>query len=291
MAPALFPSASLPMKTNRTFLLLAVLGLSLGTGCAALQKMAKNAFKKPTLTFKTARLSQASLSDATVDLVYQLNNPNPLGLSLASISYAFFVEDKQVVAGTPAKGLNIAANGKSELVFPANVRFADIAPVVTTFLNKDSARYKAQGSLGVKTPLGVLSFPLEHEGTFEVPKIPQVQFQSPRITNVTVQGATVEFPLVVKNRNSFALPVAGIGGALKVAGANVGNLATGNLGLLEPGGTKELTLPLKINFASALSAANALRSGGNAQVMLDGQLQSGSQNVPMDISQLLNFRK
>jgi LEA14-like dessication related protein len=279
------------MKTNRSLLLLAALGLAVLAGCASLQNLAKKAFQKPRLTFKTARLAQASLSDATVDLVYQLDNPNPLGLSLASISYAFFVEDKQVVAGTPAKGLSIAANGKSDLVFPANVRFADIAPVVQTFLTKDSARYKAQGSLGIKTPLGVLSFPLEHEGTFEVPKVPQVQFDSPRISNVTLQGATVEFPLTVKNRNSFSLPVAGISGALKVAGSNVGTLSTGDLGLLEAGGTRQLTLPLKINFLNAASAATALRSGGNAQVKLDGQLVSGSQNVPLDISQLLNFKR
>ena len=276
---------------NRPLLLLATLGLVLLAGCASMQKMLKNAFQKPRLTFKTARLTNASLSDATVDLVYTLDNPNPLGLSLASIDYAFFVEDKQVVAGTPPKGLNIAARGKSELVFPANVKFADIAPVVTTFLTQDTARYKAQGSVGIKTPIGVLRFPLEHEGTFEVPKIPQVQFEAPRIANVSLQGATVEFPLVVKNRNSFPLPVACFSGALKVAGSNVGQLSTGDLGMLEPGGTRQVTLPLSINFLSAASAANALRSGGNAQVKWDGRLVSGGQNVPLDVSQLLNFRR
>ncbi|HLM47747.1 MAG TPA: LEA type 2 family protein, partial [Myxococcaceae bacterium] len=234
-------------KNRSLLLLLVTLAFSLA-GCASLQRMAKNAFKKPRLTFKTARLQQASLADATVDLVYQLENPNPLGLNLASIDYAFFVEGKQVVAGTPPKGLNIAARGKSDLVFPANIRFADIAPVVQTFLNKDTAQYRAQGSVGIQTPIGVLRFPLEHEGTFEVPKVPQVQFESPRITNVTLQGATVEFPLTVRNRNSFPLPVGGISGALRVAGANVGNLSTGDLGLLEPSATRQLTLPLKINF-------------------------------------------
>jgi LEA14-like dessication related protein len=276
---------------NRPLLLIAIASLALLAGCSSLNKLLKNAFQKPRLTFKSARLSQASLADATVDLVYQLDNPNPLGLSLASIDYAFFVEGKQVVAGTPPRGLNIAARGKSELVFPANVKFADIVPVVQTFLNQDTARYKAQGSLGVKTPIGVLRFPLEHEGTFEVPKVPQVQFESPRISNVTLQGATVEFPLTVRNRNSFPLPVGGISGALKVAGSNVGNLSTGDLGLLEAGSTRQLTLPLKINFLSAAAAANALRSGGNAQVKWDGQLVSGGQNVPLDVSQLLNFRR
>jgi len=277
-------------KNRSLLLLLVTLAFSLA-GCASLQRMAKNAFKKPRLTFKTARLQQASLADATVDLVYQLENPNPLGLNLASIDYAFFVEGKQVVAGTPPKGLNIAARGKSDLVFPANIKFADIAPVVQTFLNKDTAQYRAQGSVGIQTPIGVLRFPLEHEGTFEVPKVPQVQFESPRITNVTLQGATVEFPLTVRNRNSFPLPVGGISGALRVAGANVGNLSTGDLGLLEPSATRQLTLPLKINFLSAASAANALRSGGNAQVKLEGHLLSGGQNVPLDVAQLLNFRR
>jgi LEA14-like dessication related protein len=276
---------------NRPFLLVATLSLVLFTGCASLQKLLKSAFKPPRLTFKTARLAKASLADATVDVVYQLDNPNPLGLSLASIDYAFFVEDKQVVAGTPPKGLNIAAKGKSELVFPANVKFSDIAPVVTTFLTKDAARYKVQGSVGIQTPAGVLKFPLAHEGTFEVPKIPQVQFDSPRIANVTLQGATVEFPLTVTNRNSFPLPVAGISGGLKVAGASVGNLSTGDLGMLEPGSTRQIKLPLTINFMSAASAANALRSGGNAQVKWDGKLVSGGQNVPLDVSQLLNFKR
>ncbi len=276
---------------KRTLLVLAVLSLTTLSGCAAIQGLLKGAFRKPTLSFKTARLSSASLSDATVDLVYEVNNPNSFGLDLASVDYSFFVEGKQVVAGKPKKGLSLKSKGKSELVFPANVRFSDLVPVVETFLNKDQAAFKAQGSVGIRTPLGVLNFPLEKEGTFEVPKIPQVSFQAPRITNVTLSGATVEFPLEIKNRNSFPLPVAGITGALKVAGADVGTLSTGNLGMLDGSGAKQVTLPLTINFSRAASAAMALRSGGNAQVRLDGQLTSDAQSVPLNLSQLVNFVK
>ncbi|MBZ4418065.1 LEA type 2 family protein [Myxococcus sp. RHSTA-1-4] len=278
-------------KMKRALLVLAVLSLTTLSGCAALQNLLKGAFKKPTVTFKTARLADASLSDATVNLVYEVSNPNGFGLDLASVDYAFFVEGKQVVAGKPKKGLNLKANGKSELVFPANVKFADIVPVVETFLNKDRAAFKAQGTVGIKTPIGVIDFPLSKEGTFEVPKIPQVAFQAPRIKNITLSGATVEFPLEIKNRNSFPLPVAGITGALKVAGADVGTLSTGSLGMLDGSGSKQVTLPLTINFARAASAAMALRSGGNAQVRLDGKLTSDDQSVPLNLSQLVNFVK
>ena len=172
-----------------------------------------------------------------------MDNPNTFGLSLAKVDYAFFVEGKQVVAGAPRKGIELKARDSSELVFPANVKFADIVPAVETFLTKDAATFKVQGSVGIDTPIGVISFPLEKEGTFEMPKIPNVQFESPRITNVSLTGATVEFPLTITNRNSFPLPIAGIAGDLKVAGASVGTLSTGDLGMLDGRGTRQVTLP------------------------------------------------
>lgn len=279
------------MTMKRPLLVLAALSLVALSGCAALKNLAKNAFQQPRLTFKTAKLQQASLSDATVDLVYEVENPNGFGLSLASVNYAFFVEGKQVVAGTPRNGLQLKANGTSELVFPANVKFADIVPVVETFLTKDAAKWKAQGSLGVKTPIGVISLPLEREGTFPVPKVPQIKIESPRITNLSLTGATVEIPLTVTNRNGFPLPVGGVVGALKVAGADVGTLTTGNLGMLEASGSKQLTLPVKVDFLKASQAALALRSGGNAQVRFDGKLTSDKTSVPVDFNQLLNFRR
>ncbi|MDC0712832.1 LEA type 2 family protein [Stigmatella sp. ncwal1] len=272
---------------KRSLLVLLAVTLATLTGCATLKKL----FKRPTVSFKTARLSSASLSDATVDLVYEVRNPNSFGLSLAKVDYAFFVEGKQVVAGSPRKGLQLKAGDTSELVFPANVRFADIVPVVQTFLNKDAAAFKAQGNLGIDTPIGVLSFPLEKEGTFEVPKIPKVLFDAPRIANISLTGATVEFPLTITNRNSFPLPVAAISGALKLAGANVGTLSTGNLGQLDGGGAKQVTLPLQINFAQAAQAATALRSNNAQQLSWSGQVSSGTEKVPLNLSQLVNFRR
>ncbi len=267
-----------------SFVLLAV-SLATLTGCATLKQL----FKKPRVTFKTARLASASLSDATVDVLYEVDNPNSFGLSLAKVEYAFFVEGKQVVAGSPRKGLSLKAHDSSELVFPANVKFADIVPVVETFLTKDAATFKVQGSVGIDTPIGVLSFPLQQEGTFEIPKLPNVQFEPPRISNISLTGATVEFPLNITNRNSFPLPIAGVAGDLKVAGASVGTLSTGDLGMLDGKGTRQVTLPLQINFLRAASAASALRSG-NAQVTWNAHVTSGTQNLPLNIGQLLQFK-
>ena len=99
-----------------------------------------------------------------------------------------------MVAGKPPNGLQIPARGKGDLVFPANVQFADVAPVLQTFLQKDYAQYRAEGRVGVQTPIGVLSFPIVHEDQFEVPKMPTVQFGAPRITNLSFTGATLDIP-------------------------------------------------------------------------------------------------
>lgn len=274
---------------RRTLLLAVVAGLvTSASGCAALRNLFETAFQKPQFRFKTANLKNASLTGANIETVWTLDNPNPMGLSIAHIDYAFFVEDKQVVAGAPRRGLQIPANDRAELVFPANLKFQDLAPTLGVFLNQDVASYRAEGHIGVNTPIGIIKFPLKKEGTFEVPKVPQLTFEPPRITNLSLSGATLEIPLKLTNRNSYPLPVGGITGNVAIAGVNVGNISTGNLGLLQGKGTQTVNLPVTVNFASALQAANAIRQG-RGNVALSGQLQSGVGSVPISLNELENF--
>ncbi len=140
----------------------------------------------------------------------------------------------------------------------------------------------------MKTPIGVLKFPISKEGTFEVPKIPTLEFEQPRITNISLAGATLEIPLKLTNRNSFPLPIGGVTGQLTIGGANVGNISTGSLGALEGRGSDVVKVPVTINFASALQAANAIRQG-KGQLALTGQLQSGQASLPINLSEFENF--
>ena len=269
-----------------------VLGLSVFSGCAYLQQFLGAAegagFNQPSFSFRNLVLTDASLGGLNLDTVWDLNNPNPVGISLASVDYALFIEGKQVVAGAPQNGLQLVANGSSELHFPAAVKFSDVVAIIETFLTKDTASWRAEGSLGVQTPIGVLSFPIAKEGQFEVPKLPGIVFGDPKVTSLGIQGATVEFPLTVTNKNTYALPIAVTGG-LAIAGSTVGTLSTGNLGAMEGKSTKQLALPLTISFLGAAGAAiNAVR-GGNAQVTFNAQVTSGAQAVPLKIDQLVNF--
>lgn len=247
-------------------------------------------FQKPTLRFKRAAVQQTDLEGTTLQLVYSFSNPNPLGLNVAEISYALEVEGHPVVSGKPPNGLNLRSNASTDLVFPARVRFADLAPVIEAFLTRDAARYKASGSVGIQTPIGVLRFPLSYENTFSVPKVPAFAFQSPRVQSLSFSGARIVFPLQVTNRNTFPLPVGGFSANIFISGSQVGTAEAQMPGLLAAGETRAVELPLEVNFMrTGVAIANAIR-GGNAHVRLDGALRSGAASVPIRLEQNLSFR-
>jgi LEA14-like dessication related protein len=266
--------------------LLIVTALALVGGCATLNSL----IQKPTLDFKSASLSDVSLGGATVNLVYTVTNPNPIGVKLAEIDYALQVDGHPVTSGQPPKGLEIAANGSSEVTFPAHVQFADLGKALAQLLNEDSAKYKASGHLGIDTPIGLVSLPLEKEGTFELPKIPQLAFASPQVTDVSFTGATVKLPIAVTNRGGLPIPIGGFGGHVLFGGKTVGTISSGQLGLLAAHATQNVSLPITIHFADAgLALAQALRGGGSSQLTFDGQLQSGGAAVPLSVKQLVQF--
>jgi len=89
--------------------LLVVLAAS-ASACAWLQ-MAEGGFQKPTVAYKSASLSDVTLSGATLNLVLTVDNPNPVELALADVDYRLAIDGHQVATGRPPEGLQIPAKG------------------------------------------------------------------------------------------------------------------------------------------------------------------------------------
>ncbi|HZJ52613.1 MAG TPA: LEA type 2 family protein, partial [Myxococcaceae bacterium] len=121
--------------------LLIVLAVS-ASACAWLQ-MAEGGFKKPAVAYKTASLTDVSLSGGTLNVVTSVDNPNPVGLALTDVDYRLSVDGHPVAAGRPPEGLEIPANGSADVTLPASFKFTDLGQTVTTVLAKGSAGYKA----------------------------------------------------------------------------------------------------------------------------------------------------
>src|SRR2546430_6259423 len=135
--------------------------LPLALGCSLLQRAGSAAFDRPTLSFKEARLPHVDFQGAELDLVFLVTNPNAIGLDLTRASYNLEVEGHPVASGAPKNGLQIPARGTTEVTFPAQVLWNEIAPALEAVVALDQIHYKASGELGV----GPVTLPLQHEGT------------------------------------------------------------------------------------------------------------------------------
>ena len=134
----------------------------------------------------------------------RVDNPNPVGLALADVDYRLSIDGHSVATGKPPEGIEIPANGNADVTLPASFKFSDLGQAVATVLAKGSAGYKAEGTLGVKTPVGVVRVPLSHEGTFTLPDMPGIALGTPRLTGVAIDHATVELPVTLTGKGQPA---------------------------------------------------------------------------------------
>jgi LEA14-like dessication related protein len=267
-----------------------LLVLAAGASACAWPQAAEGGFKKPDVAYKSATLSDVSLSGATLNVVTRVDNPNPVGLALADVDYRLSIDGHPVAAGKPPEGLEIPANGNADVTLPASFKFTDLGQAVSTLLER-SAGYKAEGTLGVKTPVGIVHVPLSHEGTFTLPAMPGIALGTPRLTSVAIDHATVELPVTLTGKGSLPVPLQALQAAVTIGGAHVGDVSAKDLGTLDPGASRSVTLPLNVPFSGAVEAAQAMLKGGSVPIALDGQLQSGPAPVPFSLKTTANLRR
>jgi LEA14-like dessication related protein len=261
-----------------------LVGLALSAGCAGLNQLAASAVQKPKLTFRSVSLSSLDLEGATLAFTYDLENPNGFGLNLARVGYTVDVEGARVASGDLPGGLEIKANGTAPVTFPVHVRFQDVPGIVTLLTSKkDAVKYRLGGNVGVRTPLGVLDVPMSHEGALKLPSTPQFALEGIAIHSLGFTEITFDVRLRVRNPNGFALPVGKLDYALAVGGASVARAAALDVAPVAGGSSAVVSIPVKLDVASAGRAAAQLASGGEVPVDLGGKANLAGIAFPLDL--------
>lgn len=268
-----------------------ILLLPLLAGCALLRSLVGAAFEKPTLAFKDAQVPSVDFEGAELDLTFLVTNPNSMGLNLAQATYALQIEGKQVLAGAPSRGLVIPAHATTAVTFPARIKWLDIVPALAALFAQDSVRYRASGSVGVDSPIGLITLPLEHEGTFSAPKLPRFEIGAPRIVSISLLGARLSVPLKIANANGFPLPIAGVLGDVSIGGATVGRVALPEQAPVAPGQEATLLIPLDVSFLSAGQAATQAIKTGVAEVKIDAMLNAAGATLPLKVAKTVELQR
>lgn len=251
--------------------------------CAEMSKLAAAAIERPKLVFRSVALQSVDLEGATLAFTYDLENPNSYGLDLAKVGYGLEVEQTRILTGEVAGGLRIPASGTAPLTFTARLRFRDVPGVVQLFGKQDQIRYKLSGTVGVKSPVGILELPLAHEGSVTLPAMPRFAIDGLGIRSVSLSQVTVEVRLRLQNPNDFPVPAGRLDATLSLADKPLAAVEGRALAAIPGRGEALVKLPIQIDLARAGRVAADLVAGKPVDVAVHGKVDVGGLSLPLDL--------
>jgi LEA14-like dessication related protein len=260
--------------------------------CASLQELARSAFERPRLAFRSAAVQALDLEGATVALKFELENPNGFGLDLARVGYGLEVEGTTIATGDLPGGLAIPARGKAPLTVPVRIRFADVPGIVSILTGgKDQLRYRVAGSVGVNTPIGPVELPMAHEDRLALPSLPRFALDGLAVRSASLTQLALDVKVKVTNPNPFGLPAGKLGYALSVAGSPVARADGAPLAAVAGNGAATIALPVKVDVLRTGAAAAQLARGGEVDVALRGEARVAGITVPLQLAARLPARR
>ena len=245
-------------------------------GCDTLNVKRALESQSPTVSVAGQRLTHLDFQQATVAFDIQVDNPNPIGLSLAGLDYDLKLAGHSFASGRQNKRMQLKAAGPSNFQLPLSMRFSEIYQGLKELKGKNEVPYELTTGLMIDVPLlGKLRYPVSTSGTLPLPRLPRVKLQSLTLEKLNYSGATLALKLKVDNPNGFAVALDKLRYDFKVNGKRwvSGNRASlGNLGSNQG---NEVTVPITLNFMELGSGLYSLLQGGQElDYSLSGKLDA-----------------
>lgn len=260
----------------RTILLTVPLALGL-VGCPKLGDLgsALEPFM-PKVTFNKVGLRDINWEQVDVNLVFNVENPNPLKVALATFSYDLDLAGTDLTSGTMKDGFTLPAEGKTKLKVPMTFVFTDMANLLSATKGQDKLGLKASGKMGFNTPVGVAQVPYKASGEMPVLRTPKFSFKNIKVASFEPlqNTATIKVNLGVLNKGEGSLDFKDFDYSLKLDGTKVGSGTVSALGAATGGNeTTTLSLPIDLKLTQAGTAiVNLIKDKGDTKAALDASM-------------------
>jgi LEA14-like dessication related protein len=251
----------------RRLLVLGLVAASVG-GCSILRSFSN----KPKVTFKKLDIVGVDFQAARLRADLQVENRFKVPVKLARIDWAVKIDDNSVVSGTNPEGLEVPAEGTALVQVPFALKFEDVYRIQQKYKDVDEAPFRLEGTMAIDTPVGPVSVPFSHEGRTPVLKIPQVDLAKVDVRGVNMTGADVRLKFNVKNPNGIPLDMESLQYALTLAGSKILDGAIPAALAVPAKGEGKFDADVKVSFAQAAAAAQAIASKSSVSYTLDGNL-------------------
>lgn len=173
--------------------------------CASVEEFVKSSVQRPQVAFAGARID--GLSFETADLLFEvkIDNPNPVGITLAGFDYRFHINANPFLQGEQEQGVTIPANGENTFQIPVTLNFSDVYNTFSTLGDRDSTAYKIDCGVSFDLPvLGRQRVPVSKAGTLPLLKLPKVRVESIKLDNLSFSGADLNLSVSLENPNAFS---------------------------------------------------------------------------------------
>ncbi len=232
----------------------------LAGGCAAVNELAQSS--TPRIGVDDARITGIDFNGVELEFDVGVHNPNPFSASVAGFDYDFKLANTTLVAGQNPGGMSVEAMGKSTVVIPVAMEFADIYRQLRSLSNADNAPYQLIGGLTFDLPVvGRTRLPLSKSGELPMLKLPEISVSSFRVADLGLTGARLALDLNVQNPNAFAFGLKALSYALTVDGRPWATGVANQLGTVDAKSAGVVSLPIELSFAQTGMAVYQLLRG------------------------------
>ena len=277
---------------SRNLLLpIALLQLLMLTSCATLDQVSQVLEgQKPSARVEGLRLTGLDMNGVDLTFDVGVDNPNPVGISLAGLDYDLKLFGSSFLQGDQPMGMKLAANGRSQVQVPVRLGFQQLLNSYRQLKGAEEVAYQLDLGMGFEVPvLGKVRVPASHQGQLPIPEMPAVSLKSVDVDKLSLSGAKLLLELQVDNPNSFSLLLDKLDYNLKLNGYDVGGGVVNQAARVQQDGRSLISLPLSLDFSQAGMGLYKALLGEGISYDLSGLMQASGSNpilsgftIPLD---------
>lgn len=226
----------------------------------------------PSVKFNSLELTAISWEKIDVNFNFDVDNPNPIDIPLQRFNYGLALSGIDILEGDSPDGLNLSAEGTSQMALPVSLSFAGIYDAVEASRGVDTLPFGLRGGFGWDTDIGPVDVNFDEEGDFPALRLPEIKLGELAVVDYDSTAANFNLGLGVDNDHGSALDFNNLDFNVKFAGVNVGQGKQDTLGEVEGATEKTLDIPFSVDYGKAVEAIAAAASGDKLKVDLGADM-------------------
>lgn len=252
-------------------ILLCLLIVTITGGCQIL----KGFVRSPSIQLDSVALKGTSLFQGDLEFNFTMTNPNPIGVSVDSMTYQLSIEGRKAMEGTLNQGLALPAMATKSVTIPLTVNYMESVDSLLDFFKKDSITYEVAGTFKI----GAFTVPFSHKDVITLPKPPTVQVKGVSIRSMTFTGARLALELEITRQTPGRIDLKKITYSIVLGGFKLFDGKSENFSMAEDTKTQTITVPLTVDFITLGKSAVSLFTQGNIDYELIGDMEFDIPNV------------